>query len=133
MASISCPECNKQISDKADICVICGAPFKYIYIIDRPIKIMGLIIAQYDFPNPLSWNDAKNACQFLGKSWRLPTQDELNIMCRNKNKIGGFSYNGYWTSSELNINFAWIQDFYYQLQYDVNKHYKLNVRAIKPF
>ena len=26
MALISCPECNKQISDKANICVGCGAP-----------------------------------------------------------------------------------------------------------
>lgn len=26
MALINCPECNKQISDKATICVGCGAP-----------------------------------------------------------------------------------------------------------
>ena len=26
MALINCPECNKQISDKAEICVGCGAP-----------------------------------------------------------------------------------------------------------
>jgi hypothetical protein len=32
MALISCPECNKQISDKANICVGCGAPV----VIDLP-------------------------------------------------------------------------------------------------
>jgi len=65
MALTSCPECNKQISDKADIFISCGAPSKYIYIIDRPIEIMGLIIAQYDFPTPVNWNDAIKACAEL--------------------------------------------------------------------
>lgn len=32
MALISCPECNKQISDKAEICIGCGAPV----VIDLP-------------------------------------------------------------------------------------------------
>jgi predicted amidophosphoribosyltransferase len=32
MALINCPECNKQISDKANICVGCGAPV----VIDSP-------------------------------------------------------------------------------------------------
>jgi hypothetical protein len=32
MALINCPECNKQISDKANICVGCGAPV----VIDLP-------------------------------------------------------------------------------------------------
>jgi predicted amidophosphoribosyltransferase len=30
MALIKCPECGKQISDKADVCIGCGYPIKKI-------------------------------------------------------------------------------------------------------
>ena len=36
MALIKCPECNKEVSDKAEICVHCGYPIsKWIKIVKR--------------------------------------------------------------------------------------------------
>ena len=32
--------------------------------------------------------------------WRMPTTDELDVLYRNKDKIGGFSPRFYWSSSE---------------------------------
>ena len=131
MALISCPECNKQISDKADICISCGAPSKYIYIIDRPIEIMGLIIAQYDFPNPMSWDDAKKVCTELGDGWRLPTKDELNILFKNKVKIGGFSSSHYWSSREGDEGLAWDQSFDDGFQGFADMNDDCNVLAVR--
>ena len=69
-------------------------------IIGTPIKLEKLEVAQNDFPKVMTWSDAKSACAILGKGWRLPTKDELNLMYLNKDKIGGFADAGYWSSTE---------------------------------
>ena len=46
----------------------------------------------------MSWYDAKKACADLGDGWRLPTQTELKLLFKNRNKIGGFEYGGYYSS-----------------------------------
>ena len=30
MALTRCPECNKEISDKSQVCIHCGKPVKYM-------------------------------------------------------------------------------------------------------
>ena len=48
-----------------------------------------------------------------GKSdWYLPSKDELRKMFLRKEMIKGFIFHGYWSSSESDPMFAWIQDFY---------------------
>ena len=49
-------------------------------IIDNPVKIGDLLVAQFDFPNKMNWENAKAACERLGNGWRLPTKDELQIL-----------------------------------------------------
>jgi len=102
MALINCPECNKQISDKAEICVGCGAQIEVNpkFIIGIPITFGNLEVAQYDYPSVMTWRDAKIACAKLGNGWRLPNKDELNILYKNKDKIGGFANSSYWSSTE---------------------------------
>lgn len=38
MALISCPECEKEVSDKAKSCPNCGFPFKEAYVQKVEIK-----------------------------------------------------------------------------------------------
>lgn len=53
MALIKCPECGRQISDKANICPNCGHPIAYENVKDnlnsiikqKWVKIVGIIIA----------------------------------------------------------------------------------------
>jgi len=78
-------------------------------IIGKSIKIDNLEIAQYDFPNQMNWDEAQKACASLGNGWRLPTKYELEIL--NKNKNGGFTNGGYWSSTEGAFLFAWQQAF----------------------
>ena len=65
--------------------------------------------------------------------WHLPSKDELNKLFLKKNKIGGFSSNYYWSSTEYgNLN-AWYQHFVNGGQDDGSKDYTLNVRAVRAF
>lgn len=50
-----------------------------------------------------NWNQAKAAAAALGKGWRLPTKEELHTLYLNRVKIGGFSRQSYWSSTEENI------------------------------
>ena len=104
-------------------------------IIGNPIKIENLEVAQHYFPNRMNWKDAKAACAKLGKGWRLPTKDELNIMYENKDKIGGFAYGYYWSSTEYNdFGNAWLQLFNNGEQGNSYvKDGKYNVRAVRAF
>ena len=108
-------------------------------IIGEPIKIGNLLVAEYDFPNEMNWEDAKKACRTLGKGWRLPTKAELNILYKNRKKIGGFVSNYYWSSTEISYKLvdptmtAWGQDFNSGRWDSSFKHDKYLVRAVRDF
>ena len=135
MALINCPECNKQISDKAEICVGCGAPIEVNlkFIIGIPIIFGNLEVAQYDYPSVMTWRDAKIACAKLGNGWRLPNKDELNILYKNKDKIGGFANSSYWSSTEYGSTDAWYQYFANGDQDSFYKNDTSYVRAVRNF
>lgn len=80
-------------------------------IIGTPIKIGNLEVAQDDFPIRKEWNDAVKSCAALGNGWRLPTKDELNLLYINRDKIGRFANNDYWSSTEEGSDNAWRQYF----------------------
>jgi hypothetical protein len=81
----------------------------------------------------MNWDDAMKACADFGDGWRLPTKDELNILYENKDKIGGFALNYYWSSTELDFSIAWTQNFSNGGQYDDNKFNYYYVRAVRTF
>ena len=100
-------------------------------IIGKPIKIGNLLVAENDFPDGMNWRGAQKACAKLGKGWRIPTKDELNVMYKNKDRIGGFAGNRYWSSTESNSYLSWGQYFYGGDQVDFNKRSNVYVRAVK--
>ena len=102
-------------------------------VIGKPIRLQKFEVAQYDFIEEMNWKDAKAACAKLGKGWRLPTKDELNVLYIYKDKIGGFASYGYWSSTEYNSSFAWFQYFDYGLQDSRYKNGRCNVRAVRAF
>ena len=66
--------------------------------------------------------------------WYLPSKDELNKMYINRNKIGGFATNFYWSSTGLDYDGAWVQDFSNGDQYYYgNGNYAGRVRAVRAF
>ena len=66
--------------------------------------------------------------------WYLPSKDELNELYKNRHIIGNFKEDMYWTSSELDKEYAWIQDFGNGNQINRMKtYYYVRVRAIRYF
>ena len=68
-------------------------------------------------------------------NWRLPNKAELNLMHElHKKDIGDFTDDVYWSSSEDDAGYAWLQDFGNGIQYDSGeKYYSLRVRAVRAF
>jgi hypothetical protein len=79
-------------------------------IIGTSIRLGNLEVAQKDFPERMTWNEAKQACKDLGAGWRLPTKEELNLLYENKAKVGGFVTRHYWSSTENDYGSAWSQN-----------------------
>lgn len=73
----------------------------YENIIGEKIKIGNVDFAQYDFPSAMDWKSAQKACNDLGKGWRLPNEEELNILYENKSKMGTYKYDFYWSSTDV--------------------------------
>jgi hypothetical protein len=52
-----------------------------------PVTIGNIEVFPYNL-GKMKWEDAKEACTFLGPFWRLPTKDELNLIYENRDKLG---------------------------------------------
>ena len=102
--------------------------------IEKSIEIENIQVATKDLEGVFTWDEAVEEVKKLGEGWRLPTKEEINLMYRHKDEIGGFVENLYWSSTEYEANFAWIQNFNYGDQYydskDCTYYYVRAVRSI---
>jgi hypothetical protein len=65
--------------------------------------------------------------------WFLPSEGELNQMLVNRDAIGGFVTEYYWSSSEYNANAARAQSFVDGYQNAINKGFEFHVRPVRAF
>ena len=65
--------------------------------------------------------------------WYLPSLYELNLLYLQKAVVGGFTNSNYWSSSEINVNFAWYQNIASGFQNGFNKNVTNYVRAVRAF
>ena len=79
----------------------------------------------------MNWHEAKIACKNLGPGWRLPTKDELNMLYKNKEEIGGFANGNYWSSTEFDNVSAWVRFFSNGVQGGNGKNGSNYVRAVR--
>ena len=96
------------------------------------VKVGNLEVMTEDLGH-MSWDDAKKACADLGDGWRLPTKDELNVLYENKDEIGGFANDYYWSSTETDSGDAWIQSFSKGHQLSDYKELDFSVRSVRAF
>ena len=73
--------------------------------------------------------------------WYLPSIEELNKMYQNIGQgnalglgnVGGFANNYYWSSTEDDNDFAWVQNFFFGIQFSNFKSNTYYVRAVRAF
>jgi hypothetical protein len=65
--------------------------------------------------------------------WFLPSKDELDKLYLNRVDIGGFGSFNYWTSTELDANNAYFQDFSSGIPDKDDKSAVYNVRPVRSF
>jgi len=77
----------------------------------------------------------KNLVLNTFSDWYLPSKDELNLMYVNlhRENIGNFNSYYYWSSSEYNSSYVWIQYFLDGRQCSDYKNYTYYVRALRSF
>jgi len=93
------------------------------------IVIGELQVKSSDEKNLLTWYEAMKG---FSDGWRLPTKEELNLLCQQKDVVGGFANNYYWSSSEGISDDAWSQNFSSGYQYSSgSKGLTLPVRAVR--
>ncbi|MFA7662348.1 MAG: prepilin-type N-terminal cleavage/methylation domain-containing protein [Patescibacteria group bacterium] len=66
-------------------------------------------------------------------NWILPSKNELYKLYLNRNLIGGFTLNSYWSSSESRASYSWFQSFSSGLSVEEMKSLALKVRCIQYF
>jgi hypothetical protein len=59
----------------------------------------------------MNWREALNACKELGDGWKLPSKEQLDILYKNKDEIGGFVNDAYWSATSNGEYEAWRQYF----------------------
>jgi len=101
----------------------------------------GVVVAMQD-QGDSNWYNAEAMANDASKhdsngakfnDWRLPTKDELNLIYKQKESIGGFSIYSYWSSTEVDNTLAWEQNFSYGIQAYNYKDSTANVRAVRAF
>ena len=65
--------------------------------------------------------------------WYLPSIDELNKLYINREALGGFSINYYWSSSEADANSAWNMSLLHGAQQVSDKYLGSLVCAVRAF
>lgn len=110
---------------------------KYSKEMITPVTVL-IMVDDCDLIGSYTWEQAKAQIGLLNSlkykeydDWRLPTKEELDQMYHNKERIGGFSTTNYWSSSENDANYAWIQGFGDGVQYYSSKSNTYYVRAVR--
>jgi hypothetical protein len=106
-------------------------------IIGTPVRVGELEVAEFDFPQKMTYNEAANACAKLlgGGGWRLPTLDELNLIYQYKDEIGGFKDWYYWSCTEASKWAVWAKalssGYETALDFEDSRFTTPNVRAVR--
>ena len=91
----------------------------------------GLVAQPKDETKKANWREAQRLASAHGQSW--PIWDELRLLYAQRNVVGGFADDYYWSSTESVSRYAWSQNFNYGAQSFSSKNSMLPVRSVLAF
>jgi hypothetical protein len=91
----------------------------------------GLEVRSTDEPGSLTWYDAKVKCESFGEGWRMPTKAELDCLYKNKDVIGGFNRDYYWSSERVGDWNVWVQAFNNGRQFGYSGSNSAKLRVVR--
>lgn len=95
------------------------------------LKDCGLEVRTADEPVSLNWYDAKAKGESFGEGWRMPTKPELDCLYKNKEKIGGFNRDYYWSSERVGDWNVWVQSFSNGRQFGYSGSNSAKLRVVR--
>ena len=98
-----------------------------------PLRIAALVAANYSIQEDGLTPCTGSTTETCYGDWYLPSKEELNYLYQERNVVGGFADNSYWSSTEDGSNGAWVQFFGNGFQFDSFKLNPLAVRAVRAF
>jgi len=106
--------------------------------IESPITGEQIQVAENDFSDRMTWDQAMSACEGLGNGWRLPNKEEFEVMYEHLHTEGKGNFKDsfpefqYWSSSEIDADNAWYFNFEDGIAYYSNgKNSTKSVRAVR--
>jgi len=82
-----------------------------------------------------NWAAAQAYCAGLNTGgvtgWALPTQEQLTVLYANNSKVGMSTSSIYWSSTQGNASYSWLQFFNGGTQYNFYKTYTAPVRCVR--
>ena len=96
-----------------------------------------LEVYPHDLPGLHTFDGAQKEAAKLGDGWRVPTDEELNLICDNKANIAGLNLTGsdpdgwYWSSTPFNDYNARCQRLSYGHQSHALRSDGLPVRLVR--
>lgn len=84
-------------------------------------EVYGLAMAPSDEPKMMTWDEAR--------MFSIPTLKEGNLISANLGHL--FANDWYWSSTEYNANYSWVQRFSDGYQTDGNKNGNSLVRCVR--
>lgn len=110
-----------------------GSNFEAIYVGDLNTKMIVDKQGNGTYAALICYNAAKITNNEFYSDWYLPSKYELNLMYLQRNLIGNFTSDMYWSSTEADVNKAWAQSFSNGTMSSDPKSTIRRVRAIRAF
>jgi hypothetical protein len=95
------------------------------------LKECSLEVKKADEKGSFNWKEAKSLCESYGEGWRLPTKDELKCLYTNKDNVGGFLRDWYWSSDRVGQFNIWVQSFSNGKQFGYSNSNSAKVRCVR--
>ncbi len=95
------------------------------------VKECDLLVKKTDEPVSTTWYQAQEQCEKNADGWRLPSKAELACLYKNREQIGGFKNDWYWSSERVGDWNVFVHSFSNGRQFGYSGSNSARIRLVK--